>query len=58
MISADIVEILDLVDADDPVLAGKRLLNNIKGGALVWQPNASNSIRGLPGREEVVVVVV
>lgn len=58
VVSADVVEILDLVDSDDPVLAGESLLNCIERWTDIWQLNASDSILRLPGWEERVVVVV
>ena len=58
VLTTKVVEILDLVDPDDPVLTGERLLDSGELGALSRQLNTTDTILGLPGREEGVVVVV
>lgn len=58
MVSAEVIEILDLVNADDPVFAGESLLEAVENGALVWQPGASDAVHGLTRREQGVVVVI
>lgn len=58
MVTADIVEILDLVDADDPVLAGEGLLHRVKNRSLVRETNSTDSISNLTRWEQAVVIVV
>lgn len=58
VVSAEVVEILDLVDTDDPVLAGEGLLDSGKLRALSRKTNIADTVHGLALREEVVVVVV
>jgi len=52
VVSAHIVEVLDLVDSDDPILAGEGFLNCVESWALSWHFDASDSILRLSGREE------
>ena len=56
--SAQVVGLLDLVDADDPVLAGEGLLDGAELGANGGQLGAADAVLGLTGREERVVVVI
>ncbi len=58
VITTEIVKVLDLVNSYDPILTGKGLLNSAKFGTFARQPRTTNSVLGLPGREERVVVVV
>jgi hypothetical protein len=58
VVSGHVVEILDLVDTDDPVLAGEGFLNGVESWALVRQLNAADTVLALSGREEGAVVVV
>jgi len=55
---AEVVGLLDLVDADDPVLAGEGLLDGAELGAHGGQLGAADAVLGLAGGEERVVVVV
>jgi hypothetical protein len=52
VISANVVKILDLVDSDDPVLAGEGFLDAVQSWADIWKFDASDPILGLPGWEE------
>ena len=58
MISTDVVKVLDLVDSDDPVLAGESFVEGIERGAILRKLDASDSVQGLSGWEERIVVVV
>lgn len=58
MITADIIKVLDLVDSNDPVLAGECLLDRVQDRADVRKPGTADAICGLPGWEEAVVIVV
>lgn len=58
MRTAKIIQILDLVNSDDPVLAGKGLLHRAELRALGRQTDATDAVGGLAGREERIVVVV
>ena len=58
MVTAEVVKILHLVDADDPVLAGEGLFERVEDGALLRKTRASDTVVGLAGREERVVVVI
>jgi hypothetical protein len=58
MVSAHIVEILDLVDADDPVLARVRLLQSAELGSIGREAGSAHAVLGLAGGEERVEVVV
>jgi hypothetical protein len=58
MVSAYVIEILDFVDSDDPILAGEGLLNCVERRANLWHFDASDSILRLSSWEERVVVVV
>lgn len=58
MISTDIVQVLDLVDADDPILAREGFFECIELGAFGGETRATDAILGLAGREETVVVVI
>lgn len=58
MIPTNIVQILDLVDTDDPILTGEGLFKGIELRTFDWEPRATHTILGLAMREEVVVVIV
>jgi hypothetical protein len=58
VISAYIIQVLDLVDSDDPVLTREGFLDGIEDGADIWKLNASDTILRLSCGEERVVVVV
>lgn len=58
MIPTHVVKILDLIDPDDPVLASKGLLYSVQNGSDFWHLNTTDSVHGLSGREESVVIVV
>ena len=58
MVATKVVKILDLVDPDDPVLAGKGLLDGAELGALCGKTRATDTVLGLSGGEQRVVVVV
>jgi hypothetical protein len=58
MISADIVKVFDLVNSNDPVLAGKTFLNRIEDRSNFWQSSTTDTILSLSRREKGVIVVV
>ena len=58
MISTDIVQILDLVYSDNPVLACERLLERVERRAFVRHSSSSYPILGLPRWKKCVEVVV
>jgi hypothetical protein len=58
MVSAYVVEVFDLVDPDNPVLACKRLFQRAELGALLRQSNAAHTVLGLASGEQRVVVIV
>lgn len=58
VITAEVVEILDLEDSNDPVLTGKRLLQRVELRAFGGQSGATNPVDGLAAGEEAVVVVI
>ena len=49
VVTAQVVQIFHLVDADDPVLAGERFLEGVELRALGRQLHATNAIDGLAG---------
>ena len=55
---AEVIGLLDLVDADDPVLAGEGLLDGAELGADGGQLGAADAVLRLASGEEGVVVVV
>jgi hypothetical protein len=55
---AQVVGLLDLVDTDNPVLAGEGLLNGAELGADSGQLGAADAVLRLAGWEKGVVVVV
>lgn len=56
--SAQVVKVLDLVNSDDPVLTGECLLESGELGSLGGDLASSDTVGGLTGGEEGVVVVV
>ena len=58
MVTTNVVKVLDLVDANDPVLTGERLLDDVQDRSLLRKANPTNSILSLTGREQALVVVV
>lgn len=58
MISAEIIQILDLIDTNDPVLASESLLNGAELRTLGRETSTADTVGGLSGREKGVVVVV
>ena len=58
MVSSKVVEVLDLIYPNDPILAGKRFFQRVELGTFRWQLRATNSILSLSRWEEGVVVVV
>ena len=58
MVPADIVKVLDLVDADNPILARERLVERAELGPLLRKPGAADAVLGLARGEERVVIVV
>lgn len=58
MVATNVVEVLHLVNPDDPVLAGEGFLESAEFGSLRGQTDTTNAILGLTGREEAVEVVV
>lgn len=58
VVSAKVVQVLDLVETDDPVLTGERLLEGVELRALCRQSRTTNPVNGLTRWEERLVVVV
>lgn len=58
VVTAKVVEILHLVDPDNPVLTGERLLHGRELGAIGRQSHATDTVDRLALLEEGVVVVV
>ena len=58
MVSTHIVEVLHLVDSDDPILARESFLNSCELRAFRGQPRASHPVYSLTGGEQRIVVVV
>ena len=58
VVSANIIKVFDLVDSDDPILAGECLVQGVERGTNFWKLNSTDSVLGLSGWEERVVVVV
>jgi hypothetical protein len=55
---AQVIRLLHLVDADDPVLAGESLLDGAELGALGGQLGAADAVLSLARGKEGVIVVV
>ena len=58
VVAANVIQILDLVDTDNPVLASESLLQCIKGRTLGRHGGVSNSINSSSRREHACVIVV
>lgn len=58
MVSPQIIQVLHLVDSNDPVLRCERLFHSTEFRTLLWQACSSDTVHGLTGWEERVVVVV
>lgn len=58
MVSTKVVQILDFVDADNPVLARKGFFKSIELGTFSWKARPTNTILGLARWEEGVIVIV
>lgn len=58
MVSANIVEVFDLVNPDDPVLAGVGLLERIEDRTGIRESDTSDTVGCLSRREKGCVVVV
>ena len=58
MISAHIVQVLDLVDPDDPILTRKCFLQRSQLRAFSRKLRSSHPVLRLPGREQSVVIVI
>lgn len=58
VVTAEVVEILDLVDTDDPVLTGERLLERVQLRAFRGESRSTHAVNGLAGTEQGVEVVV
>lgn len=58
MVSAKVVQVLDLVDTDDPVLAGECLLHSVEDWAFRGETSTTDSVGSLSWREETAEVVV
>lgn len=58
VISPNVIEILDLVNSDDPVFTGECFLQSVQNRAFFWKSDATNTVRSLTGREKVLVVVI
>lgn len=58
MITTNVIKVFDLVDTNDPVLAGISLLDGIDNRSLVWNSDLSDSISGLSRRKQRGIVVI
>lgn len=58
MVPADVIEILDFVDANDPILAGVSFFERAELWPFSWQTRSSNPILRLPRREKGIEIVV
>lgn len=58
MVSAEVVQVLDLVNANDPVFTGKSFLDRVKDGALGGNTGTADSVGRLSWGEEAGEVVV
>jgi hypothetical protein len=58
VVTTDIVEILHLVDTDDPVLRGEGLFDRVEDRSDFWHAGTTDTVLGLSRWEEGVVVVV
>lgn len=58
VVAAQVVKVLDLVDSDDPVLAGEGFLDRGELRALGGETDTADTVLGLAGGEEGVEVVV
>ena len=58
MISPNVIQILDLVDPNDPIFACESFLQRTELGSLRRQARSSNPVLSLSRREQRVVVVV
>ena len=58
MISADIVQILDLVDPDYPIFTREGFFESIELRPFGGETRATDTILCLPGREKAVVVII
>ena len=58
MVSAEVIEILHLEDADDPVLAREGLLERVERRRFGGEARAADAVSGLAGGEHGLVVVV
>jgi hypothetical protein len=58
VVTTKVVRLLDLVDSDDPVLAGEGLLDSAELRAFGRQSRSTNTVLRLSSREERVVIVV
>ena len=52
MITTEIVEILDLEDTNDPVLAGEGLFQSVELRTFGWKLHTTDPVNGLPTRKE------
>lgn len=58
MITAEVIQVLDLVETNDPVLAGESLFQCVELGAFLGKFCATDTVHGLTRREERLVVVI
>jgi len=58
MVTPKVIEVLDLVNSDDPVLAREGLLEDAKLRRFCRQPSATDTVSGLTSREQLVELVV
>lgn len=58
MITAEVIQVLDLIETNDPVLTGESLFQCVELGAFLGKFCATNTVHGLTRREERLVVVI
>ena len=58
VITAEVIQVLDLVETNDPVLAGESLFQCVELGTFLGKSCATHTVHGLTGREQRLVVVI
>ena len=58
MVPANVIKILDFVDPNNPILACESFLKCVELRTLGWKTASPNTILGLAGWEEGVVIIV
>lgn len=58
MITAEVIQVFDLVETNNPVLAGESLFQCVELGAFLGKFCATDTVHGLTSRKERLVVVI